>query len=198
MNIAFSGSLNPPMRDAEYLAAFRTLVMPIALEFNPDMVLVSAGFDAAIGHPAPLGGYEITPACFGHMTRELMSLAGGKIILVLEGGYDLPAICDCTEMCVMALLGEELPGVTEEELNRSPNKPALETLESTINIQSATHWPCVKKYLGTIQYSLLEAQRREMEEADTVTALASLSMVTGKRSNSQEQEQESEPMDEES
>ena len=44
----------------------------------------------------------------------------------------------------------------------------------------ATHWPCVKKYLGTIQYSLVEAQRREMEEADTVTALASLSMVTGK------------------
>ena len=37
--------------------------MPIAREFNPDMVLVSAGFDAAIGHPAPLGGYEITPAC---------------------------------------------------------------------------------------------------------------------------------------
>ena len=70
------------------------------------------------------------------MTRELMSLAGGKIILVLEGGYDLTAICDCSEMCVMALLDEELPAVTEEELNRSPCKPALETLESTINIQS--------------------------------------------------------------
>lgn len=42
---------------------FRTLVMPIAREFNPDMVLVSAGFDAAVGHPAPLGGYEVTPAC---------------------------------------------------------------------------------------------------------------------------------------
>ena len=42
---------------------YRTLVMPIAREFNPDMVLVSAGFDAATGHPAPLGGYEITPAC---------------------------------------------------------------------------------------------------------------------------------------
>ena len=37
--------------------------MPIAREFNPDMVLVSAGFDAAIGHPAPLGGYEVTAAC---------------------------------------------------------------------------------------------------------------------------------------
>ena len=69
------------------------------------------------------------------MTRELMSLAGGKIVLVLEGGYDQTGICDCSEMCLTALLGEELPGVAEEELNRSPCKPALETLESTINIQ---------------------------------------------------------------
>ena len=37
--------------------------MPIAREFNPDMVLVSAGFDAVVGHPAPLGGYEVSPAC---------------------------------------------------------------------------------------------------------------------------------------
>lgn len=48
------------------------------------------------------------------------------------------------------------------------------------NIISAKYWP-VQKYLGTIQYSLIEAQKREMEEADTVSALASLSMVAGKR-----------------
>lgn len=37
--------------------------MPIAREFNPEIVLVSAGFDAATGHPAPLGGYLVSPAC---------------------------------------------------------------------------------------------------------------------------------------
>lgn len=41
VNIAWSGGLNPPLGDAEYLAAFRTVVMPIAREFNPDIVLVS-------------------------------------------------------------------------------------------------------------------------------------------------------------
>lgn len=46
---------------------------------------------------------------------------------------------------------------------------------------TAKHWPCVQKYLGTIHYSLMEAQKREMEEADTVTALASLSMVAAKQ-----------------
>jgi histone deacetylase 4/5 len=37
--------------------------MPIAREFRPEMVLVSAGFDAAAGHPAPLGGYKVSPQC---------------------------------------------------------------------------------------------------------------------------------------
>lgn len=53
--------------------------MPIAREFSPDLVLVSAGFDAAVGHAPPLGGYVVSPACFGHLTRELMQLANGKV-----------------------------------------------------------------------------------------------------------------------
>lgn len=48
VNIAWSGGLNPALGDAEYLAAFRTLVMPIAREFAPDIILVSAGFDAGM------------------------------------------------------------------------------------------------------------------------------------------------------
>ncbi len=82
--------------------------MPIAREFQPEIVLVSAGFDAAMGHPAPLGGYEVSSECFGHLTKQVMTLAGGKCILVLEGGYDLPAICDASEQCVQALLGDEV------------------------------------------------------------------------------------------
>lgn len=65
VNIAWSGGLNPPLGDAEYLAAFRSVVMPIAREFEPDIILVSAGFDATEGHLAPLGGYRVSPACFG-------------------------------------------------------------------------------------------------------------------------------------
>lgn len=42
------------------------------------------------------------------MTRELMSLAEGKIILALEGGYDLSSITDAAEMCVKALSGDEV------------------------------------------------------------------------------------------
>lgn len=47
--------------------------------FDPDIVLVSAGFDAADGHPSPLGGYKVTPGCFAYMTKQLMTLARGKV-----------------------------------------------------------------------------------------------------------------------
>ncbi|KAK2727105.1 hypothetical protein QYM36_007823, partial [Artemia franciscana] len=49
-------------------------------DFQPEIVLVSAGFDAALGHPIPLGGYRVTPACFAYMTRQLMQLANGKTL----------------------------------------------------------------------------------------------------------------------
>uniref|UniRef100_A0A672ZKH7 histone deacetylase n=1 Tax=Sphaeramia orbicularis TaxID=375764 RepID=A0A672ZKH7_9TELE len=108
VNVAWTGGLDPPMGDAEYLAAFRAVVMPIAHEFSPDLVLVSAGFDAVEGHSSPLGGYKVTAKCFGFLTRQLMSLAGGRVVLALEGGHDLKAICDASEACVSALLGMEV------------------------------------------------------------------------------------------
>ena len=70
------------MGDAEYIAAFQQVIMPIAYEYNPELVLVSAGFDAAAGDP--LGGYRITPEGYAHMTHMLSSLAQGKIVLALE------------------------------------------------------------------------------------------------------------------
>lgn len=138
VNIAWSGGTDQMFQslgDAEYLAAFRTIVMPIGREFNPDIILVSAGFDAAVGHPLPLGGYLLSPSCFGHLTRELMQLGDGKVVLALEGGYDLTAICDSAQECVKALLGDELTPLSEAELSRTPCKNAIATLQKTIALQ---------------------------------------------------------------
>ncbi len=44
----------------------------------------------------------------GHLTKQLMGLAGGRVVLALEGGHDLTAICDASEACVSALLGIEV------------------------------------------------------------------------------------------
>uniref|UniRef100_A0A8C9VBG9 Histone deacetylase n=1 Tax=Scleropages formosus TaxID=113540 RepID=A0A8C9VBG9_SCLFO len=182
VNVAFTGGLEPPMGDAEYLAAFRTVVMPIANEFAPDVVLVSAGFDAVEGHPPPLGGYKLTAKCFGYLTKQLMGLAGGRVVLALEGGHDLTAICDASEACVSALLGNELEPLPKEVLQQRPNLNAVRSLEKVLEVQSK-YWPSVQRHASTLGYSLIEAQKCETEEAETVTAMASLSMAAKQMEN---------------
>ncbi|XP_042587725.1 histone deacetylase 4-like isoform X2 [Cyprinus carpio] len=192
VNMAFTGGLEPPMGDADYLAAFRTVVMPIANEFAPDVVLVSSGFDAVEGHPPPLGGYKLTAKCFGYLTKQLMGLAGGRLVLALEGGHDLTAICDASEACVSALLGNELDPIPEDVLQQRPNPNAIHSMEKVLEVHSK-YWRSLQRSASTLGYSLLEAQRCETEEAETVTAMASLSVANkhmGKRT-------EEEPMEEE-
>ncbi|XP_053139199.1 histone deacetylase 4 isoform X3 [Hemicordylus capensis] len=176
VNMAFTGGLDPSMGDTEYLTAFRTVVMPIANEFAPDVVLVSSGFDAVEGHPAPLGGYNLSAKCFGYLTKQLMGLAGGRIILALEGGHDLTAICDASEACVSALLGNELDPLSEEVLQQRANANAVHSIEKVIEIHSK-YWHSLQRYSSTVSYSLIEAQKCENEEAETVTAMASLSVA---------------------
>ncbi|XP_054039276.1 histone deacetylase 7 isoform X1 [Rissa tridactyla] len=191
VNVAWTGGLDPPMGDPEYLAAFRTVVMPIAHEFAPDVVLVSAGFDAADGHPPPLGGYKVSAKCFGYMTKQLMSLAGGAIVLALEGGHDLTAICDASEACVSALLGNELDPLPEESMRQKPNPNAVRSLEAVIQVQSK-YWVAVQRFASKLGCSFLEAQHHEAEEVETVTALASLSVAVMVEKRPQD-----EPMEEE-
>ncbi|XP_069041714.1 histone deacetylase 5 isoform X3 [Lepisosteus oculatus] len=196
VNIAWTGGVDPPMGDVEYLTAFRTVVMPIANEFSPDVVLVSAGFDAVEGHQSPLGGYSVTAKCFGHLTKQLMKLAGGRVVLALEGGHDLTAICDASESCVSALLGEELEPLPEDTVQRKPCPKAAASLEKVIEIQTK-HWKSVQRLSATVGQSLLEAQRREKEEAETVSAMASLSVDTEQGASQEPSRPPEEPMEDE-
>ncbi|XP_064871299.1 histone deacetylase 4-like [Oncorhynchus nerka] len=190
VNMAFTGGLEPPMGDAEYLAAFRSVVMPIANEFAPDVVLVSSGFDAVEGHPPPLGGYTLTSKCFGYLTRQLMTLAEGRVVLALEGGHDLMAICDASEACVSALLGNQLVPLPQTLLEQRPNQNAVCSIEKVIETHSK-YWRSMQRGSPRLGLSVLEAQRGDSEEAETVSAMASLS-VANKQSRSEE-----EPMEEE-
>jgi histone deacetylase 6 len=90
--------------DGEMLAVFHQILLPIAREFDPQFVIVSSGFDAVYGDP--LGGCNLSPQVYGHMTYLLKSLAGGKLVLALEGGYNLREISRCTYECVKVLAGD--------------------------------------------------------------------------------------------
>nr|XP_045600455.1 histone deacetylase 6-like isoform X1 [Procambarus clarkii] len=119
------------MGDAEYISVMLQVVLPIAYQYDPQLVLVSAGFDAARGDP--LGGCHVTPECYGHMTHLLSSLAGGKIVMALEGGYNLNTISYCMTMCAKALLGDPLPML---DASLVPNKGAVQTINDVIKTHS--------------------------------------------------------------
>jgi hypothetical protein len=95
--------------DADYLLAFEQIVEPLCKEFRPDIVLVSAGFDAAVGDP--LGGCQVTPGGFYEMTRRLQRLpsAQGRLVIALEGGYNLKSTARSITACTSALLGDACP-----------------------------------------------------------------------------------------
>jgi len=127
----------PGCGDAEYLGAFDRLLLPIARSFDPKLVLVSAGFDGAEGDP--LGSLRVSPAGFAQMTARLAELAGGRLVLALEGGYNLSAIARSAEACLRVLLGEE-PAARDP--GAKPSLSATRVLETVLSIQRP-FWPGV-------------------------------------------------------
>lgn len=97
--------------DGDLAAAFREVLIPIADAFRPDLVLVSAGFDA---HQAdPIGDQGLTEDGFAALTGIVRGIAerhaSGRLVLVLEGGYDLPALARSVRACVEVLAGAPPP-----------------------------------------------------------------------------------------
>ncbi|XP_064401979.1 histone deacetylase 4-like [Halichondria panicea] len=182
VNVAFSGSQNfqgvtmSNFGDAEYLSVFRSLVVPICREFNPDLILVSAGFNATEGHPPTLGGYSVSPKCFSVLTRMLMSVGAGRVALALEGGYELMSLCASAETCMRALLGLDLPQMDSASLDRPPQAAAVASMEKTIAVHK-NYWSCLSRSASLMPLSHSEAEKRELEESDAVTAMASLSVA---------------------
>ncbi|XP_062975530.1 histone deacetylase 6 isoform X2 [Elgaria multicarinata webbii] len=128
----------PRMGDPEYLAAFHQIVMPVCYEFNPELVLVSAGFDAARGDP--LGGCLVSPECYAHMTHMLLGLAGGKVAVVLEGGYNLESISESMTMCTRSLLGDPPPPLGRL---KAPHPSALQSLARVAAVHRK-YWACLR------------------------------------------------------
>jgi len=97
------------MGNTEYAAAFSELVLPVLKSFEPDLIIVACGLDAAKGDL--LGDCGLSPDMFYIMTNSLFETAGPDIpiVMALEGGYDLDTIANCMETTALALLDEPLP-----------------------------------------------------------------------------------------
>jgi acetoin utilization deacetylase AcuC-like enzyme len=100
--------LAPGKTDDDFLFIYRKLLSPIAAAYKPEFILVSAGFDIFAGDP--LGGMEVSVKGFGAMAGELMNLAHqtaqGRLLLTLEGGYNLFGLQDGVRSVLLALNGQ--------------------------------------------------------------------------------------------
>jgi acetoin utilization deacetylase AcuC-like enzyme len=93
---------------AEILGAVEDALMPAADRFRPGLVLISAGFDSRIGDL--LGNFTLTDADFADLTRRAMEIAdrhaGGRVVSLLEGGYNLDGLASAAAAHVDALMAE--------------------------------------------------------------------------------------------
>jgi acetoin utilization deacetylase AcuC-like enzyme len=97
--------------DADYLAAFDHVITPAIERFAPDLVLISAGFDAYVADP--LAGMRVSDKGFAAIARRIRAVAdrvsSGRMVAVLEGGYDLDGIAGGITATLAALTAEAVP-----------------------------------------------------------------------------------------
>lgn len=146
--------------DNDYIFAFEHIVLPIAYEFAPDITIISAGFDAARGDP--LGCCDVTPAGYAQMTKMLSSLSGGKLLVILEGGYNLRSISSSATAVIKVLLGESPENMLE---NVVPSRSGLRTVLDVLMIQNQ-FWPTLGSIFSDLQsrwgsYACQEIKRKK-------------------------------------
>ncbi|MEE8170520.1 MAG: histone deacetylase [Phycisphaerae bacterium] len=123
--------------DADYAAIFRQILVPIADSFAPDLVLVSAGFDAH--RHDPLGSMAMTEAGFAFLCAIVRDIAdrhaNGRLALILEGGYDVVALASSVRTCIEVLAGSSI---------QQPNGRCDPRSDEIIDLIRAVHghvWP---------------------------------------------------------
>jgi len=146
--------------DKDMLTFCNEIMIPIAQEFNPELVVISAGFDAVEGDP--LGDNKLSTAVYGHMTKMLSDLVKGKVIMCLEGGYNVDKTAEATCECLKVLNGQEPSPI--------PIKYKLkhgETLDF-IKAKLAPHWKCMAKYAEKPKEDSLAAQIQQKKKGGMV------------------------------
>jgi acetoin utilization deacetylase AcuC-like enzyme len=130
----------PGLGDGDYRRAYREIVEPIGRAFDPELVLVSAGFDPH--RDDPIGGMDLSAAGFGELMDVCLAIASGaargRLVAVLEGGYDLDGIARSTAALVGRMLGRPRPPL------EAAAAPGLDRLVDAYRRVHGRHWAAVR------------------------------------------------------
>jgi acetoin utilization deacetylase AcuC-like enzyme/nucleotide-binding universal stress UspA family protein len=137
-------SLGKGWKDGDFTELFQKLVAPVALSFDPDLILVSAGFDTH--KKDPLGRMRVTEAGYAAMTRVLMNVAEkccqDRMVMVLEGGYHVKAL-SASVRAVLAELCDRTRTDLEKLASKASNRRVEPVLRRTAHLLGHI-WPCLK------------------------------------------------------
>ena len=128
----------------DYLDLVERIVKPIALAYQPDLVMVSAGYDIFEGDP--IGGMQVSPAGFGALTHHLIEIAnqccGGKLVLALEGGYHIMGLTHSVRSTLQVLLsGQADPEWLEQEV---VNQHGVNRVIANVREIQQDYWPVLR------------------------------------------------------
>jgi acetoin utilization deacetylase AcuC-like enzyme len=127
--------------DADYELVYSRVAMPALRQFKPELILISAGYDAYMDDP--LGGMRLTSGCFGRLTSMIVSIADecceGRVVAITEGGYNLQGLAEGLRETIVALNAQA--GV-KARLNDNPSGDMTRgaaTLKAVLPVLSP-HW----------------------------------------------------------
>jgi len=134
--------------DCEYIYTFERMIFPVLKEFAPEMVIVSCGFDCLLYDQ--VGQFHVTQNALSMMLFEIRKKINSKILVVLEGGYNLKTIPIAAECLLRVLLGEFYPNkankyliafdIMKKHLNLS--EIFMKNLDENLKVW-AEFWPCL-------------------------------------------------------
>jgi acetoin utilization deacetylase AcuC-like enzyme len=125
--------------DAEYVRVYEAILKPIALQFKPELILVSAGFDPFVKDP--LGGMKVTADGFGALAAIILDLAGqtcGRLLFALEGGYNPEGLRSGVRSVLHTLLGRPLPPI-----QNAPSKEADHVIKRMVSVHKK-YWKSLR------------------------------------------------------
>jgi acetoin utilization deacetylase AcuC-like enzyme len=128
--------------DEDYAAVFSRVLLPIARQFRPQLIIVSAGFDIAQGDP--LGGMNVTAQGFARLARMIHRLSDeccpGCLAFVLEGGYDLGSLAHGVSAVLEALIVGADPSLAQPEAGNGPASPETESVLASVWENQRAFW----------------------------------------------------------
>jgi histone deacetylase 6 len=136
------------MQDRDYLTCFKHILLPIAKEFSPSLVIVSAGFDCA--KDDLMSPMDVTTTGFEDMLSLLLPLANGKIVCVLEGGYTPDILADGVSGCIRVLLDKKVRKVSEQV----PSQYCMEDLVRVVR-EHQKYWKCMAEKNQDVEWEQL-------------------------------------------